>query len=76
MLINKSSVLLGYNSLYNVFDPDNWPEKSPPWAADSCSADEEILRFLWNLKVHYKFHKILSLDPILGFILILSALLY
>jgi hypothetical protein len=29
-------------------------EQSPPWKPDSSSADQEILRLLWNINVHYR----------------------
>jgi len=33
-------------------------ESSPTSEADSCSADQETKRLLWNLKVHCCVHKL------------------
>ena len=32
-------------------------EQSPSWEANSFSATQEILRILWNQKVHYSIYK-------------------
>jgi hypothetical protein len=44
----------------------NAMEQSPCWHDDSCSADGEHSRFLWNLSVYCCVHSIQPLDPILN----------
>jgi hypothetical protein len=44
----------------------NSMQHSPPWEANSHSASQNILRLLWNLKVHCHVHNSLPLFPTLS----------
>jgi len=41
-------------------------EQSPNWEANWFAASEEILRLIWNPKVHYRIHNYAPYVPILS----------
>jgi hypothetical protein len=61
ILIHESHRIEMLNSL-RFFNITNYTKHRPYWYNDACSAGQDILCLLWNMKVHYHAHK----DPVLN----------
>jgi hypothetical protein len=58
-IVTDIRALLTYFLTYSM-------ERSPSWEANWFSANQEIPRIVWNLKVHYHIHKCSPSGPILS----------
>jgi hypothetical protein len=54
------------SDIFWQFARTDYLQQSPPWKPVSASASQEILRILWNPRVHYRVHNSSPLVPILS----------
>jgi hypothetical protein len=61
-----SNIILPFTPMYSEcsLPLTNAIQQSPSWEADSRPASQEILRHLWNTKVHYRVQNSTPLDLI------------